>query len=90
MAHFIIDSGAQPVKPGGKAPTFTEKPKVNQEAGGKNLVVECKCTANPKPDITWYKDNKLLKETNRVKTRLSVTGDDYVLYLDILVRIKED
>ena len=81
---FIV--GAQPGKPGGKAPTFKEKPSVKQEGGGKNLVIECKCSANPKPDITWYKDNKVLKETNRVKSRMSGTGEDFVLNLDILVR----
>ena len=92
--HFIHSSvkclssitGAQPGKPGGKAPTFKEKPTVSQENGGKNLVIQCKCLANPKPVVTWYKDNKVLQETNRVKSRMSGTGEDFVMNLDILVR----
>ena len=79
-------TGAQPGKPGGKAPTFKEKPTVSQENGGKNLVIQCKCLANPKPVVTWYKDNKVLQETNRVKSRMSGTGEDFVMNLDILVR----
>ena len=78
-------TGAQPGKPGGKAPTFKEKPTVSQENGGKNLVIQCKCLANPKPVVTWYKDNKVLQETNRVKSRMSGTGEDFVMNLDILV-----
>ena len=72
-------------KGGGKAPVFKEKPKVSQEAGGANLVIECKCTSSPKPELTWYKDNKALTETNRVKSRVTNTGEDYVINLDILV-----
>ena len=82
---FVSVTGAQPGKPGGKAPTFKEKPTVSQENGGKNLVIQCKCLANPKPVVTWYKDNKVLQETNRVKSRMSGTGEDFVMNLDILV-----
>lgn len=70
---------------GGKAPVFKEKPKITQEGGGKNLLIECKCTANPKPTLTWYKDNKVLTENNRVKSRVTNNGDDYVICLDVLV-----
>ncbi|XP_052800015.1 twitchin-like isoform X4 [Mya arenaria] len=83
-------SGAQAGKAGGKAPVFKEKPKVSQEGGGKNLVIECKCTASPKPSLTWYKDNQSLTETNRVKSSVSGSGEDYIIKLDILNFTKED
>ncbi|GAB6028531.1 hypothetical protein CHUAL_002679 [Chamberlinius hualienensis] len=31
---------------------------------GDKLVLTCKAYGNPKPEVTWYKDNNLLKETN--------------------------
>jgi hypothetical protein len=64
---------------------FKEKPKVTQEGAGKNLLIECKCTASPKPNLSWFKDNQPLTETNRVKSRMSGTGEEYVINLDILV-----
>lgn len=78
-------SGAQAGKAAGKPPVFKEKPKVSQEGGGKNLLVECKCIASPKPTLTWFKDNKPLTETNRVKSRMSGTGEEFIINLDILV-----
>ncbi|CAC5385763.1 unnamed protein product [Mytilus coruscus] len=77
-----------PQKPAGTAPTFTEKPIIKQE--GKNLIVHCKCKANPKPTFTWYKSGLPLKETFRIKTRVDGKGDDYDTFLDLINVTKND
>ncbi|XP_071120619.1 twitchin-like isoform X18 [Mytilus edulis] len=77
-----------PAKPAGTAPTFTEKPVIKQE--GKNLIVHCKCKANPKPTFSWYKSGLPLKETFRIKTRVDGKGDDYDTFLDLINVTKND
>ncbi|XP_041366543.1 twitchin-like isoform X3 [Gigantopelta aegis] len=69
--------------PGGIAPTFTEKPRVTQEAGGKNIVIICKCTANPKPTISWFKGTTPLATGPRVNTTMTSEGDDHTIKMEI-------
>ena len=56
----------------GKAPRFPKKPEIRQE--GDRLVMECLLEANPEPEVTWFKDEKVilvifysLWETNKKK-----------------------
>ena len=44
----------------GIAPNFTQKPVIKQEDGGKKLKFECQLTADPAPQITWYRDSTQL------------------------------
>ncbi|XP_029656666.2 disorganized muscle protein 1, partial [Octopus sinensis] len=77
-------------EPAGKAPNFTEKPKIAQDASGKNIHMECSCIADPKPTITWYKGSTLLKENNRLKLKTTQDKDKYTFMLDILNFTKDD
>lgn len=87
MMFIVILGGEKPEKiPGGIAPTFKEKPKVVQDPSGKKLTIECKCTANPQPNLTWYKGTTVLKEDARHKMRMEKNNNDYNLYLDIMVK----
>ena len=84
--NFIFNLGGQkPKTPGGIAPTFKEKPKVAQDPSGKNLVIECSCTANPKPELFWFKDGVTLPLSATKKSTLTQSGNEFVIKLEILV-----
>ncbi|CAL1540884.1 unnamed protein product [Lymnaea stagnalis] len=86
-----FQGGEKPGKPpGGIAPTFKEKPKVAQDPSGKNIVIECQCTANPKPVITWYKGTSVLTASARVVPTIVENGDEYTLKLEIINFTKDD
>ncbi|XP_059156398.1 twitchin-like isoform X4 [Physella acuta] len=76
--------------PGGMAPTFKEKPKVSQDPTGKNIIIECHCTANPKPSLTWFKGSSVLAASNRLVPTLTENGNEYTLKLEILNFTKDD
>jgi len=61
------DTGAvgKPKIPDGIAPRFPHKPSIRQE--GENLVMECQLEANPLPEITWYRADQRVEETNRMR-----------------------
>ncbi|KAK7500459.1 hypothetical protein BaRGS_00008366, partial [Batillaria attramentaria] len=82
--------GEKPAKPDGIAPTFTEKPKVSQDAGGKSIIIVCKCQANPKPSITWMKGTNPLQASSRVVPSIVEEGNNYTLKLKILNCNKDD
>ncbi|KAH9502719.1 hypothetical protein Btru_069594 [Bulinus truncatus] len=86
-----FQGGEKPGKPPtGIAPTFKEKPKVAQDASGKNIVIECQCTANPKPTITWYKGTTTLQASSRVVPTIIENGNEFTLKLEILNFTKDD
>uniref|UniRef100_A0A3Q0KKY1 non-specific serine/threonine protein kinase n=1 Tax=Schistosoma mansoni TaxID=6183 RepID=A0A3Q0KKY1_SCHMA len=47
-------------KQAGKGPVF-EKPKIYQNNQGRDVVLECRCSADPAPTFTWYQNTKELK-----------------------------
>lgn len=69
------------------APTFKEKPKIIQDPSGKNIIIECRCTASPKPSITWYKGASVLAASSRVVPTVTESDNEYMLKLEILVRV---
>lgn len=85
---IFITGGQKPKTPGGVAPTFKEKPKVAQDASGKNLVIECRCSSNPKPEVLWFKDGVSLPMNARIKPTITGAGNDYVIKLEITVSYK--
>ena len=52
-----MDIGSKPKIPDGIPPRFPKKPTIRQE--GDNLVMECILEANPLPDITWFRSDKV-------------------------------
>lgn len=42
----------------GIAPNFIQKPVTKQADNGKKLLFECQLTADPAPQITWFKDEQ--------------------------------
>ncbi|VDP59083.1 unnamed protein product, partial [Schistosoma curassoni] len=47
-------------KQAGKGPVF-EKPKIYQNNLGRDVILECRCSADPAPTFTWYQNTKELK-----------------------------
>ncbi|XP_022255917.1 muscle M-line assembly protein unc-89-like, partial [Limulus polyphemus] len=70
-------------KPDGEAPTFVEKPKIIPEDGGKRIIMECKVRAKPKPNIVWYRENTVVKETNRIKQIIKEENNVYIIRLEL-------
>merc|ERR1712141_189952 len=56
--------GEKPKIPDGIPPRFPKKPSIKQE--GDDLILECILEANPLPEITWYRKDKVIKEDSRI------------------------
>lgn len=47
--------------------------------------MECKIKADPKPTVTWYRNNTLIKDTNRIKMFMEERGSDqYYIKLELI------
>uniref|UniRef100_K1R5L7 Titin n=1 Tax=Magallana gigas TaxID=29159 RepID=K1R5L7_MAGGI len=53
----------------GIAPNFIQKPVTKQADNGKKLLFECQLTADPAPQITWFKDEQQITPGGRIKIR---------------------
>ncbi|KAJ8299697.1 hypothetical protein KUTeg_023757 [Tegillarca granosa] len=74
-------------KDSGANDNFTAKFQIK----GVNLVIDCKCTASPKPTISWQRENKPITEGPKYKMRTKENGtNNFIFYLDILNFKKED
>ena len=62
---FEESAAGKPKIPDGVAPRFPSKPTIRQE--GDNLVMECQLEAHPMPEITWYRGDKRVEETTRIR-----------------------
>jgi hypothetical protein len=74
-------------KPGGVAPTFTQKPIVTQEGGGTHLVIICQCQAAPEPTVYWMKGTKRIVASTRIIPTKVGDGNTYTLKLEIKVSL---
>lgn len=69
----------------GEGPTFIEKPRIISENNGKLVIMECKIRAEPKPTVTWYRNNVKIKETNKIKMFMEERGSDqYYVKLELI------
>lgn len=67
-----------------KAPRITVKPSLQQLDNGNKLEFHCQIEANPKPEIKWLKENVLINESARIKSRVEPGSNNlYDLYLVI-------
>jgi hypothetical protein len=69
----------------GFAPSFIEKPRIIPNEDGTLILLRCKCTANPKPVVTWYKGNKAVVETSKVKMKVTEQENNYEMVLELQV-----
>lgn len=52
------------------APSFTKKPKLRQEDDGNKLIFDCQLSANPKPEIEWFRGEEQVRESSRITITL--------------------
>lgn len=49
--------------------------------------MKCKCRAKPKPDITWFRTNNVIKESSKISLKCTdVQEDIYEITLELKVR----
>ncbi|KAI7696086.1 Twitchin, partial [Sarcoptes scabiei] len=66
------------------APKFMEKPRIISEKDGTLILMECRVKCRPKPNIVWYHEGVVLKESSRIRQTIIEEKDDvYVLKLEI-------
>ena len=66
------------------APRFTQKPSLKQEDNGNKLVFQCALEASPKPDISWFRGQTPLSQSDRIKMRVDAAGGNtYNVLMDI-------
>ena len=56
--------GDKPKLPDGIPPRYPKKPSIKQE--GDDLILECILEANPLPEITWYRKDKVIAQDSRI------------------------
>lgn len=75
--------------PDGKSPRFPKKPTIRQE--GDILMMECILEAHPTPDITWYRGDQKLTDSNRLKmSRKAISKETFLLTLQVTEPTQED
>lgn len=70
----------------GIAPTFIEKPKITPNATGTLITMRCRCKANPKPEVTWFRGTTQVNESSRIAMKIKDVDDDI---FDLILEIKE-
>ncbi|KAF7262039.1 hypothetical protein EG68_01285 [Paragonimus skrjabini miyazakii] len=79
-----INLNLQGQKSSGKAPGF-EKPRIFQDKGGRDVVLECRSTGDPAPNYTWYHNNREVKpRPNKFDMQSSKDGAVFVNTLRII------
>lgn len=69
----------------GLAPSFIEKPRIIPNESGTLITLRCNCTANPKPEVTWFKGTKIVTETSKISMKVSGQENTYEVLLLIQV-----
>ena len=65
---------------GGVRPTFTERPVIRQSEDEPNKIIfECRLVGEPRPDITWFHNDKQIVETDRHKYSIELDAKLYFL-----------
>ncbi len=68
LKYFHILDEEIPLPKGGVKPTFTERPIIRQGEDTENKIIfECRLVGDPRPEITWYHNDKQIVETERHK-----------------------
>lgn len=69
----------------GDPPTFLVKPRIQSKENGKLIVMDCTVKANPKPEVVWYHDGKVLSQTSKISWRVEDRADSYYICLELKV-----
>jgi len=77
----------------GDAPEFLEKPKIIKKDGGKTISIKMLVQSKTEPKIEWFKDEKKIDNTDRVKLiteKDEKEANKYTLFLEIKGPMKGD
>ena len=65
---------------GGVKPTFTERPVIRQSDEEPNKIIfECRLVGEPRPEVTWFHNDKQIVETDRHKYSMELDATFYYL-----------
>lgn len=68
----------------GVAPSFPSKPVIRLSDDGTKLCIEARILADPKPEITWFRNSSELIKSQKYKIYLTEAGDRiYIAVLEI-------
>ena len=68
----------------GGAPSFIQKPAIVQADGGKKIIFECKIAADPKPTLTWFRDDIQLSDGGIIHIIVSITQLYFLLLFNVI------
>ncbi|KAI5700170.1 hypothetical protein M8J75_015173 [Diaphorina citri] len=74
----------------GFAPSFIEKPRIIPNESGTLIQMKCKCSAKPRPEVKWFKADKLVKESSKIKIIVNEQDDTYEIICEITDPIGPD
>lgn len=75
-----------PEEGAGFAPSFVEKPRIIPNENGTLITMKCKCKANPKPEVTWFRGTNVVKESSKISIKTKMVEEDiYELIMEIKV-----
>ena len=79
--EYIFAGEEAPVPEGGGVkPTFTERPVIRQsEEEANKIIFECRLVGEPRPEITWFHNDKQIVETERFKYSMELDATLYYL-----------
>lgn len=83
-ANLNLNIEAEP-EPEGDPPTFYEKPRIRSEKSGQLVVMDCKVKADPKPEVVWYHNGKVLSQSSKISWRMEEKADHYYICLELKV-----
>ncbi|XP_071479592.1 twitchin-like [Diadema antillarum] len=72
------------------APTFVQKPALDQSDDGQILIFTCKIAGNPQPDFKWSVDDKSISDGGRYSTSVKADGDTFVVKMEIADIVAQD
>ena len=70
-------------------PTLLEKPNIITDDSKKSVRFEVRLRAKPEPQVSWLRNNQILKASNKYKFEIRKEADNvFVLVLEILVSFR--
>ena len=83
ISHFFLPLGEEapvPTKTDAIKPTFTERPVIRQSDDEPNKIIfECRLVGEPRPEITWFHNEKQIVETKRHKYSMELDNKFYYI-----------
>lgn len=73
-------------EPEGEPPTFLEKPRIRSENNGKLVIMDCRIKANPKPDVVWHHNGKVITQSSKLSWTIQ-EKEDFTYYIRLELKV---